>query len=115
MEIDTRQAWKLFKLLDSEGTGCVDIDDFVEVCLRVGGSASRIDIESLKWELGKLDKKFSEDFARIHKCHSKLLPGNHSVALGSRRSSSPFPPSARQACLPAAGTAWAHRLRFCLK
>jgi uncharacterized membrane protein len=51
LDVDTRNVWKLFKLLDPDGSGGVDIGEFVDGCLRLRGSATRIDLESLKWEI----------------------------------------------------------------
>jgi len=46
-ELEPCDAWTLFKLLDTQGTGDVDVEDFVEGCLRLKGPAKSIDIAVL--------------------------------------------------------------------
>jgi hypothetical protein len=51
LDVDANQAWKLFKILDAERSGRVSHEDFVEGCLKLKGSATRVDVESLKWDI----------------------------------------------------------------
>jgi hypothetical protein len=51
LDIDTKQTWKLFKILDSNGSGVVSSEQFVEGCMILKGYATRVDVESLKWEI----------------------------------------------------------------
>ncbi|CAK0875955.1 unnamed protein product [Prorocentrum cordatum] len=51
MDIDAKQTWKLFKALDTANAGIISLQDFVEGCLQMKGSATRVDVESLKWEI----------------------------------------------------------------
>ncbi|CAK0807144.1 unnamed protein product, partial [Prorocentrum cordatum] len=51
LDIDAKQTWKLFKILDADRTGRVSLEDFVHGCLQLRGPATRVDVESLKWEI----------------------------------------------------------------
>lgn len=57
-EIDNADAWTLFKLLDTDGGGSVDIDEFVDGCIRLKGSAKSIQMAQImyhhKWIMDKL-------------------------------------------------------------
>lgn len=48
LEIEISEARTLFKLLDTEKSGVVDLQDFVSGCLRMRGGASGLDIAVLK-------------------------------------------------------------------
>jgi hypothetical protein len=50
LDIDAKQTWKLFKILDG-GSGLISCEEFVEGCLKLRGWATRVDVESLKWEI----------------------------------------------------------------
>jgi len=54
LDIDAKQTWKLFKILDTDQTGRVSLHEFIEGCLRMRGSATRVDVESLKWEIREI-------------------------------------------------------------
>jgi hypothetical protein len=51
LDIDANQAWKLFKILDAEKSGRVSLEDFVEGCLKLRGPATRVDVESMMWDV----------------------------------------------------------------
>lgn len=57
-EIDNADAWTLFKLLDTDGGGSVDINEFVDGCIRLKGQAKSIQMAQLmyhhKWIMDKL-------------------------------------------------------------
>merc|ERR1712228_52043 len=57
-EIDNTDAWTFFKLLDTDGGGCVDCQKFVEGCIRLKGNAKSIHVAQLmyhhKWIMDKL-------------------------------------------------------------
>jgi len=56
LDIDAKQTWKLFKILDPNNDGRISLDDFVEGCLRLKGHATRVDVESLKWEIRRASR-----------------------------------------------------------
>merc|ERR1712217_299119 len=57
-EIDNADAWTLFKLLDTDGGGSVDITEFVDGCIRLKGGAKSIQMAQImyhhKWIMDKL-------------------------------------------------------------
>ncbi len=48
--LDTTDAWKLFKLLDTGSETGIDCEDFVEGCLRLRGPAKAMDIAKLSYD-----------------------------------------------------------------
>merc|ERR1712032_1781779 len=77
LEVDVSHAWKLYALLDTDGSGLIHVDEFVEGCLKLRGSATRIDVESLKLEV-KLMRQSSQQTAdfleeRFSELYSMLL------------------------------------------
>mmetsp|Transcript_35905 Transcript_35905/g.64057 ORF Transcript_35905/g.64057 Transcript_35905/m.64057 type:complete len:299 (+) Transcript_35905:18-914(+) len=50
LDLDPKDAWTLFKLLDAHCTHQVDIEEFALGCLRLRGPAKRIDIEKLMYD-----------------------------------------------------------------
>lgn len=85
LDIDPNQAWKIFQTQETNVLGLVELDDFVEGCLKFRGSATRLDVESMKWEIKKakstaarnadlIDKKFRE-------LHAALQGGEFPAAL----------------------------------
>lgn len=64
LDLEVDDAWTLFKLLDREETNTVDVEQFVDGCLRLKGQAKGIDVATMmyesKWVMHKLTK-ISED------------------------------------------------------
>lgn len=50
MDLNVDEAWSLFKLLDADGSHIIDMDKFVNGCLRLVGNAKSIDIAMLSYE-----------------------------------------------------------------
>eukprot|EP00441_Pelagodinium_beii_P007834 CAMPEP_0197689764 /NCGR_PEP_ID=MMETSP1338-20131121/107345_1 /TAXON_ID=43686 ORGANISM="Pelagodinium beii, Strain RCC1491" /NCGR_SAMPLE_ID=MMETSP1338 /ASSEMBLY_ACC=CAM_ASM_000754 /LENGTH=235 /DNA_ID=CAMNT_0043272137 /DNA_START=155 /DNA_END=862 /DNA_ORIENTATION=- len=59
LDLDTGDAWSLFKMLDTEGQGQVDTKEFVEGCMKLKGSAKAFDLAGIahenKWMKKKVD------------------------------------------------------------
>lgn len=57
-DIHADDAWTLFKMLDADGGGFVDLNEFVDGCIRLKGSAKSIQVAELgyhdKWIMDKL-------------------------------------------------------------
>lgn len=53
-ELDVSQARTLFKLLDLDESNDVGIDEFIQGCMRMKGSARSIDVNMLLYEIEKL-------------------------------------------------------------
>ncbi|CAK0855393.1 unnamed protein product [Prorocentrum cordatum] len=64
LDVDVRHAWKFFNIIDAEKSGRVSLEDFVEGCLKLRGAATRVDVESLKWEIRWAHKR-AEHTARV--------------------------------------------------
>jgi len=56
LDIDTKQTWKLFKILDVGDSGIISLQAFIDGCLQMRGSATRVDVESLKWEIRRASR-----------------------------------------------------------
>jgi len=75
-ELEPVDAWTLFMLLDTEGTGDVDVEEFVEGCLKLKGPAKSIDLAVLMHD-ARLMKK------RLHtiEVHNRQLQGQVAEVL----------------------------------
>merc|ERR1719440_1042769 len=51
LDIMASDAWTLFKLLDQDGGGTVDADEFVSGCIRMRGGARAVHIEKVQYEI----------------------------------------------------------------
>merc|ERR1712050_375720 len=61
LDIETNDAWTLFKLLDNDETGHIDIEEFVEGCLQLKGTAKAIHVAKLSHD-NKMLTLALEDF-----------------------------------------------------
>merc|ERR1719382_46136 len=57
LEIDADDAWTLFKLIDTDQSNVIDIEEFVMGCLRLKGTARSIDMQRLLYEQRGLIKR----------------------------------------------------------
>merc|ERR1711920_365459 len=57
LEITAFDARSMFKLLDRDGSGLIDIDEFCDGCLRLKGEAKSFDIQCLIFESQRLITK----------------------------------------------------------
>eukprot|EP00931_Biecheleriopsis_adriatica_P065985 TRINITY_DN40416_c0_g1_i1.p1 TRINITY_DN40416_c0_g1~~TRINITY_DN40416_c0_g1_i1.p1 ORF type:complete len:693 (+),score=97.87 TRINITY_DN40416_c0_g1_i1:232-2079(+) len=71
LDIEIRDALTLFELLDSDGTGTVELDEFVTSCITLRGGAKAVHMEkmsalskSIERKLGSIDN--SLDFLKTH-------------------------------------------------
>eukprot|EP00930_Biecheleria_cincta_P096756 TRINITY_DN88550_c0_g1_i1.p1 TRINITY_DN88550_c0_g1~~TRINITY_DN88550_c0_g1_i1.p1 ORF type:complete len:609 (-),score=80.78 TRINITY_DN88550_c0_g1_i1:194-2020(-) len=60
LDLEPQDAWTLFKLLDTEGTGDVDAAEFVEGCMRLKGPAKSIDIAGLMHECKLIQRRIKD-------------------------------------------------------
>jgi Ca2+-binding EF-hand superfamily protein len=51
LDIQASDAWALFKLLDADGGGTIDADEFVSGCIRLRGDAKAVHMEKLNHEM----------------------------------------------------------------
>eukprot|EP00928_Gymnodinium_smaydae_P032882 TRINITY_DN23713_c0_g1_i1.p1 TRINITY_DN23713_c0_g1~~TRINITY_DN23713_c0_g1_i1.p1 ORF type:complete len:592 (-),score=94.03 TRINITY_DN23713_c0_g1_i1:52-1827(-) len=103
MEINPDDARTLFKLLDKDDSGCIDINEFLSGCLKIKGEAKSFDIHCLIYENSRIVHKWNQfmDYldtglsANIQKMLQETL-ASHAVG-GARRHASMTPSaSARQ-------------------
>lgn len=76
LELETTDAWTLFKLLDQDKTHVIDAEEFVMGCLRLKGAAKGIDIAKLMYENKILIKKMT---AFMHMTDTQLDSLHRSV------------------------------------
>jgi len=64
LDLTVSEAWDLFKLLDADESGGVSIEEFVNGCLRLKGTARAMDIAMMiyenRWVISKLDPLIKE-------------------------------------------------------
>lgn len=64
--LGTMDAWTLFQILDSDGNRFIDMDEFVESCIRNRGSAKAVDVCALRHQINKVRRQLS-DMAGLQK------------------------------------------------
>merc|ERR1719440_1879304 len=85
MGVEASDAWTLFKLLDADGGGTVDQQEFLEGCLNLKGPAKSIHIAQQRYEskwlidaVLKLSMYCEESFSlllqEVHAVHTDKLP-----------------------------------------
>mmetsp|Transcript_16003 Transcript_16003/g.37734 ORF Transcript_16003/g.37734 Transcript_16003/m.37734 type:complete len:760 (-) Transcript_16003:18-2297(-) len=57
LELSARDTTTLFHLLDTDGSGEVDIEEFCDGCMRLGGPATSFDLNSLMYEQRRTNKQ----------------------------------------------------------
>jgi hypothetical protein len=57
LEIDAEDAWTLFKLLDSDQSNVIDVEEFAMGCLRLKGNARNIDLQRVLYEQKGIKKR----------------------------------------------------------
>merc|ERR1712187_69315 len=69
LDIDIHDSNYLFDMLDDDGSGEVDMEEFVSGCLRLKGNAKSIDIHTLIFEVNIMIKQITcvrVDYANTH-------------------------------------------------
>lgn len=59
LDIEPDDAWSLFKLLDQDHSNFIELDEFIEGCMRIRGSARSIDMARLMYEHRWLTKQLA--------------------------------------------------------
>lgn len=95
MGISTNDVWTLFMLLDSDMTGLLDIDEFVNGCMQLRGPAKSLQVAKMSYEnkltrsaIRDVGKELASVRARLEQIRHKMKrhheaenPENVSVAL----------------------------------
>lgn len=92
LDLTIDDAWSLFKLLDSDGSGAIGVHEFVTGCLRLRGSARSVDLAlaayQLKWMIGRITQfaEYSESqFKFLHAAIPTALSAKQPVVEGGSR------------------------------
>lgn len=80
LDMEARDAMTLFRLLDRDGNGSVEIDEFVDGCLRLRGPAKAVDVATVKFEIRSLRNKLSE-LSQTIKHVTKSIRGQTGTSL----------------------------------
>jgi len=75
MEIEGPDAWTLFKLLDADSGGSVDVDEFVTGCLNLKGTAKAIHLAQQRYESRWMMNAFEDLASFTEKAFNKF--GEH--------------------------------------
>lgn len=70
LQIATHEAEELFVLMDTSKRGCIDIDHFIEGCLRIRGVARAKHLLGVQYDVQKVWSKLSE---QIDECEDRLM------------------------------------------
>jgi len=60
LEIDADDTRLLFKLLDRDDSGVIDVEEFCEGCMRLKGEAKALDVHTLIWQVSKFLGKWGD-------------------------------------------------------
>jgi len=73
LEIEGNDAWTLFKLLDTDGEGTVDLDEFISGCIHVRGGAKAVHLAQMQYENKWLMDKIVDVQQAVLDIKSKVL------------------------------------------
>jgi len=73
LDIDPSDAFALFKLLDDDGTGQIDADEFIDGCLRLQGGARSIDLAKVRHEHKAMMKKLHDAHVAQQKRNDEIM------------------------------------------
>lgn len=73
LELNASDTQALFKLLDKDRSGAIDIDEFCEGCMRLKGEARSFDINCLMYETRRLQSNMMVHMANMQTVVSELL------------------------------------------
>eukprot|EP00927_Polykrikos_kofoidii_P064751 TRINITY_DN6029_c0_g1_i2.p1 TRINITY_DN6029_c0_g1~~TRINITY_DN6029_c0_g1_i2.p1 ORF type:complete len:702 (+),score=86.45 TRINITY_DN6029_c0_g1_i2:51-2156(+) len=54
LDLHIHEVWSLFRLIDADGTNVLDIDEFVDGCLRIRGPAKSLEVHELMYQIAWL-------------------------------------------------------------
>jgi len=57
LDLSASDTWTLFHLMDTDGSGRVDIDEFCDGCLRLGGPAKSFDVNCMWYEQRRTNRE----------------------------------------------------------
>jgi len=94
LDLTARDSWTLFKLLDENSNGDINLDEFMDGCLRLRGPAKALDIASVMDESRRIKRKVMITEDRIFNLESivNLLPAKLGMTDGRPRAPTEDPP-----------------------
>merc|ERR1740129_1496985 len=101
MSILVDDGWTMFKLLDVRKTGVINIDDFVEGCLRIRGPAKKLDLMRISSEQRVIVGMLQDMMAKSKGTHNGQLCRLHDVPHGVERDFLQFPQGGHHAACAA--------------
>jgi len=66
LELDVSNAHRLFRLLDTDGSNEVGLDEFLDGCMRLKGQARSIDVNMLVYEIERMSRQISHIIEASH-------------------------------------------------
>lgn len=72
LDLSAEQGWTVFKLLDSDVSGALDLDEFVTGCLQLGGLARSLDLATIAYEVDWMMEKLSSFITYAEKQFHRL-------------------------------------------
>jgi len=84
LELDASDAYAFFRLMDQDMGDTIDLNEFVEGCMRLRGVAKGIDLHLLSNEQRKFVRRYDEDMQMIEEAIAQLL-GRDGPILPPRR------------------------------
>merc|ERR1719343_544801 len=67
LDLDASKTKDIFRLIDLDGSGAIEIKEFVVGCMQLQGSAKMVDVETLLRSNKKLMVKCTEYFEQMEK------------------------------------------------
>eukprot|EP00928_Gymnodinium_smaydae_P009011 TRINITY_DN13326_c0_g2_i1.p1 TRINITY_DN13326_c0_g2~~TRINITY_DN13326_c0_g2_i1.p1 ORF type:complete len:717 (-),score=121.21 TRINITY_DN13326_c0_g2_i1:37-1965(-) len=81
LDISTQDTKALFRLLDADNSGAIDIDEFCDGCIRIKGPAMSFDIHCVLFELDRVSARWAEFMGFAEECFLQVIevlsPGSH--------------------------------------
>jgi len=65
LELDASDAWAMFKLMDSDMGNTIDVEEFVEGCMKLRGPAKSVDLHKLSKEHQRMAKRLTSRVRRM--------------------------------------------------
>lgn len=93
LDITIDDAWALFKLLDTDGSGAIEVNEFVTGCLRLKGSARSVDIALLMYQVQWMIERFTKFISYTDGQFQGLRQANESQAASQAADLADAPPS----------------------
>eukprot|EP00931_Biecheleriopsis_adriatica_P032331 TRINITY_DN18877_c0_g1_i1.p1 TRINITY_DN18877_c0_g1~~TRINITY_DN18877_c0_g1_i1.p1 ORF type:complete len:335 (+),score=39.02 TRINITY_DN18877_c0_g1_i1:68-1006(+) len=72
LDLEPADAWSLFRLIDKDTNGGIDVAEFLEGCLKLRGHAKSVDIAELLLEVHTLQKQITVTSHRTERIVSSL-------------------------------------------